>query len=667
MTVSSAQNFTLNVGNGISQNFGFGFRILAATHLTVYLNRVLQSSGYTVDGVGAAGGGNVTFAFAPGLGVEILLQRAVPLSRQTDYVDNGDFTAQDIDDDQDLQTMQIQDAGTDNDRTIKVPIGETLADLPAAAARVGKAIAFDAAGAVTLATISGASDPSLRADLASTASGKGTSLIGHIASGTGAVARTVQGKLRDVVSVFDFMTAAQIADVQAGTALVDVTAAIQAAIGAVTAAGGGTVYLPEGSYKVTSSLTADGSKDIWLKGDGWSSIITTSTASCIPIDFGDSTQDRTADIRVTDLRVTGAAGTSHGIRFKRLHSARVENVRVNNMGGNGIELDRCYATWFDRVYSNNNTGSGFHSGLFSAAIGNDFMVFIDCRALANGTKGFHLDESAHGTVFERCDIEGNAVGIQVDGGANATDAIHILRCYFESQTGKNVSLAEDVGAARVDCVNFIGNTVNPGTVSAAVNSCAFDDVRVLRVQGNHFSTSNFTITDNTRQLQVGPNKYSSATGPFAATEPVSFIRDAAGAILNNGFQAIGWNTRHRIGIPYSGDKTVAAMNLLMTADAAGTQDDATVGSSALMLGPNQGRLVRCAAGGGAALSVPFRFDVDGFTVASLKVDVVATASLPAAGSTQDGRILIEDNGTGDRNLILYAGGQRFRIDGGAAF
>lgn len=48
------------------------------------------------------------------------------------------------------------------------------------------------------------------------------------------------------------------------------------------------------------------------------------------------------------------------------------------------------------------------------------------------------------------------------------------------------------------------------------------------------------------------------------------------------------------------------------------------------------------------------------------IPVIARASLPAAGSTQDGRLIIDDNGTGDRNLMIYAGGQRFRIDGGAA-
>lgn len=55
------------------------------------------------------------------------------------------------------------------------------------------------------------------------------------------------------------------------------------------------------------------------------------------------------------------------------------------------------------------------------------------------------------------------------------------------------------------------------------------------------------------------------------------------------------------------------------------------------------------------------------TAGRTHVSVVATASLPAAGAAEDGRILIEDNGTGDRNLVVYAGGQRFRIDGGAAF
>lgn len=49
------------------------------------------------------------------------------------------------------------------------------------------------------------------------------------------------------------------------------------------------------------------------------------------------------------------------------------------------------------------------------------------------------------------------------------------------------------------------------------------------------------------------------------------------------------------------------------------------------------------------------------------IPVIATASLPAAGASMNGTIIIEDAGAGDRNIIVYAGAQRFRIDGGASF
>ena len=55
----------------------------------------------------------------------------------------------------------------------------------------------------------------------------------------------------------------------------------------------------------------------------------------------------------------------------------------------------------------------------------------------------------------------------------------------------------------------------------------------------------------------------------------------------------------------------------------------------------------------------------GYTARNLKLEVIATANLPAAAAGQDGRVVIEDAGAGDRNLIVYAGGQRFRFDGGA--
>lgn len=46
-------------------------------------------------------------------------------------------------------------------------------------------------------------------------------------------------------------------------------------------------------------------------------------------------------------------------------------------------------------------------------------------------------------------------------------------------------------------------------------------------------------------------------------------------------------------------------------------------------------------------------------------EVVASGSLPAAGTANDGRVIIENGGAGNGNLVIYVGGQRFRLDGGA--
>lgn len=72
---------------------------------------------------------------------------------------------------------------------------------------------------------------------------------GFIQAGTGAVQRTVESKLQDVVSVLDFD-----AD---PTGQTDSTDAIQHAIDYIIQAGGGTVYFPRGNYLVTNTLLLD--------------------------------------------------------------------------------------------------------------------------------------------------------------------------------------------------------------------------------------------------------------------------------------------------------------------------------------------------------------------------------------------------------------------------
>lgn len=101
--------------------------------------------------------------------------------------------------------------------------------------------------------------PQLKSDLASSS---GSSLIGFTQSGTGAVSRSVESKLRDVISVKDF---GAISD---GS---DNSSYFQTAIIACAAAGGGTVFVPAGTYFINTTLTIP--SNVVLKGAGRGSTI----------------------------------------------------------------------------------------------------------------------------------------------------------------------------------------------------------------------------------------------------------------------------------------------------------------------------------------------------------------------------------------------------------
>ena len=94
----------------------------------------------------------------------------------------------------------------------------------------------DRQGRVVFSVLDATSDSNLTTALASSS---GSSLVGFLQAGTGAQPRTVQSKLRDVVSVKDFGAV--------GDGVTNDTAALAAALAAVPA--NGTLYFPAGVYR----------------------------------------------------------------------------------------------------------------------------------------------------------------------------------------------------------------------------------------------------------------------------------------------------------------------------------------------------------------------------------------------------------------------------------
>lgn len=89
--------------------------------------------------------------------------------------------------------------------------------------------------------------PLSKALLASTTGNTGSALVGYKGPWTGAVARTTKVKLDDIISLKDFGAK--------GDNVTDDTAAIQAAFNALADYKIGRLYIPEGTYKITSAIT----------------------------------------------------------------------------------------------------------------------------------------------------------------------------------------------------------------------------------------------------------------------------------------------------------------------------------------------------------------------------------------------------------------------------
>lgn len=177
MTVSVQDTVFQHVGNGVTTVFAYGCQVPTATDLEVYLDDVLQTSGYTVAGIGTPTGGTVTFSVAPANLAQIRLERVIELERTTDYQQNGDFLSRVVNPDFDRLWMALQGHLSTLKRAIVVPRSDTVPPnpLPAAADRANKLLSFDATGQPVAVAPAAQSATALQALLLTSA---GASMIG---------------------------------------------------------------------------------------------------------------------------------------------------------------------------------------------------------------------------------------------------------------------------------------------------------------------------------------------------------------------------------------------------------------------------------------------------------------------------------------------------------
>lgn len=337
-----------------------------------------------------------------------------------------------------------------------------------------------------------------------------SSLLGFTAAGAGAVTRPVQSKERDIISVFDFMTAAQIADVQAGTALVDVTAAIQAAINAVSLIGG-ILFFPSGVYLIASTLIFK--NNVIYRGSGRNSLGTLGTV----------------------LKYTGASDATQV--NNPINSSTAANYAVEDMFIWSTVRTAGKACFAD-------VGSTFVTLKRVTFFGNDYNVILDqselvlveecdCEVQASGTAGIWLVN-----------------GAEHSGGASAnfTNRVTICNCQLNAAKGTGVGIADDGG---------VSHTLQDNNYNGLAKHIRVNGAHGLKISGGELETVGTTSIDfNTTKLGGNAGGASSTVSiedlTLDSSDAINLITLAASSVNNLTTKNLRFNNNNAGGAPFSG-------------------------------------------------------------------------------------------------------------------
>jgi len=161
MTVTSTNQKVQFNGNGSTTVFAYNFKIFAQTDLSVILRSAAGTetvqqltTNYTVSGVGAASGGNVTMGTAPPSGTTLTILRVQPNLQGLDLVPNDPFPAGSMEDALDKLTFMVQTHDEEIGRSIKASRTNVIGDSEftvSATDRANKLFSFDGSGNLSIA------------------------------------------------------------------------------------------------------------------------------------------------------------------------------------------------------------------------------------------------------------------------------------------------------------------------------------------------------------------------------------------------------------------------------------------------------------------------------------------------------------------------------------
>jgi hypothetical protein len=345
-------------------------------------------------------------------------------------------------------------------------------------------------------------------------------------------------------NAWDYMTAAQIADVQAGTLTLDVTSALQAWLTAIgtgnyegAISGTREGYLPPGKYRVSSTLTIPTNTSIF--GAPTNSVLRPSSAFA-------------AGTPVLDVR---AGVNLYGLVVDGIDATNIDGYAIPNSEstlGNNTLIQKCYASRLTRTGATGGIGFYVQTG-----VGNTFR---DCYATGNffGLLIKNVSQPVFSTVqvFEECNFRENEIGAYVVSGHQ----VNFNSCIFETNTENGLYLNSASVAAAIDnvvCTNcwFENNWTSKsgaarnaeydveiiGANSFTARQCEMSQTGSVGPKNFHFQSGslNFVLDNNTYNWLVNSNITidSGCTGTInnwpSDKNYVNYVNAASGSTVRN--------------------------------------------------------------------------------------------------------------------------------------
>lgn len=438
-------------------------------------------------------------------------------------------------------------------------------------------------------------------DLASSAAGKGGSLVAFLQSGTGAVSRTTQAKLRDTVTVEDYGAV--------GDNIADDTVAIQKMID-----DRGYFRLLAKTYKITDTIKVPShAQNIKAIGSLWSGEgMELSILNCVGMAGKAAIAGDGAGYYRLIMRDFGVIGDAdQAIKFTTSHAfyqSKFENLILRSQAGTAFECLEHFSTSWDnvQVWSFGTPGVPLSGGHGFHIEGGNSTVMTNCYVhtlnKGNGKCGYRIRSSATLIACNGVDagdvwgIFGDVAGYEA-GSSNATFQIRLIGCNIEDFDTYAIGLMF-TGAITFDGTFFVAKA--SGTYETLLKGNLSGNISQWRLteRGSGFVTKGSTQSGPAPVLGGSSNGIDvTEPGPFSGgfyhtgvsllyPMPVSSLTGPAYQVLARKFTALDadrfYGFTHQPPTVWTADATtfsVASRNVIKTGNTAATAFATATGGS----------------------------------------------------------------------------------------